>query len=80
MKKKGIKVYILTSECTVIGAWSNAKHLLLTMDISNKDAMYYKVYRHFKKHMTDDISNVPPLYKLADNNGKTFEIKLELIQ
>ena len=80
MKKKGLKVYILTSECAVIGAWSNAKHLLLTMDINNKDAMYYKVYRHFKKHITDDVSTTPPLYKLTDNNGKTFEIKVELIQ
>ena len=80
VKRKGLKVYILTSECTVIGAWSNLKHLIENVDVPNKISTYYKVYRYYKKHTTDDVSITPPLYKLIDNNGKTFEIKLELIQ
>jgi hypothetical protein len=80
MRKKGIKIYILTSECTVLGAWSNAKHLISTLNVENKDAMYYKVYRHFKKQIEQLNGNEIAPFNLTDTEGKSFEIKLDVIQ
>lgn len=80
MRKKGIKIYILTSECVVIGAWSNAKHLINTLNVENKDATYYKVYRYFKKQLEQNSDNITVPYNITDIEGKTFEIKLDVIQ
>ena len=77
MTRKGTKAYILTSECTVIGAWTNLKKLIDTLSLNNKVAVLHRIYRHITKH-TEGVEI--PHYEFTDDNGKTYQIKIEILQ
>lgn len=78
MKRKGTKVYILTSECAVIGAWSNLKKLIDILPVDNKAALYHRIYRHIQKYQSKDLEI--PHFEFIDTEGKSNQIKVELIQ
>lgn len=79
MKRKGSKVYILISECSVVGVWSNLKHLIDNLKVANekKRALYQKIYRHIQKY-TEGVEI--PHFEFIDTEGKSNQIKVELIQ
>lgn len=76
MKRKGSKIYILTSECIVIGSWSNLKNLIDVLNVEKKAALYQKVYRHIKKYTEGAI----PIFTFEDSTAKKHEIVFGLLQ
>lgn len=79
-KIKGQKLYVLLSECQIIGVWSNLSILvreLSTVNAEDKTALYLKIYRQLKKHTEGgEIFS----YDFKDSNNKVFQIKVEKLQ
>lgn len=88
MKKKGLIIYIVISDCTVMGAWSNLKHLL--EEINEYDIpLYYRINRKFKKFKNQLLENIDnerpliiesPIYAFTNSEGKEYQIKAEVIK
>jgi hypothetical protein len=77
MKRKGSKIYILTSECIVLGSWSNLKNLIDVLSVEKKAALYHKVYRHIQKYTE---GGAIPIFPFEDSTAKKYEIVFELLQ
>ncbi len=77
MKRKGTKVYILSSQCAVIGAWTNLKKMIDALTVENSHALYHRIYRHTQKFTEGaDI----PAYDFEDIEGKPYQLKIEILQ
>ena len=77
---KGRKIYAVTSNCEIIGVWSNLSNLVTYFNQKDIALVYFKVYRQLKKHTErgQPIENFT--YDFTDDNGKTYQIKIEILQ
>lgn len=81
-KIKGQKLYILLSEFQIIGVWSNLSVLVREslIESDEKASLYMKIYRLLKKHTEGGQPIETFNYEFSDANGKTYQIKIEILK
>lgn len=75
---KGQKLYVIMSECQVIGVWSNLTNLIIENKVFNLS--YFKVYRQFKKHIDGGQPVESFTYDFIDKDEKAYQIKIETLK
>jgi hypothetical protein len=73
---KGRKIYALTSNCKILGVWSNLACLVNDFNKTSKTLSYFKIYRLIKQH-TEGVESF--IYEFTDN-GTTYQITVESLQ
>lgn len=73
-KERKTKVYVLTSNCEVIGIWTNLTKLV--NDLGNTDVSYFKLYRKIKSLKTD-VDSKAFKYEFINTEGVEFQITIK---
>ena len=75
---KGRKIYALTSNCKILGVWSNLAALVTDFNKSGtKTLSYFKIYRQIKAHTEGAESFI---YEFADTEGIEYQITVEQLK
>lgn len=77
---KGRKIYAVTSNCEIVGVWSNLSNLVTDLNKSNIALVYFKIYRKLKKHTEGGQPIETFTYDFTDNDGKAYQIKIETLK
>lgn len=77
-KPKGQKVYVLSSNCLIVGVWTNLKQLCVDMALIEKFPSYSnlsKVIAPLRKNNTNSFS-----FDITTKENKTYQIKVEILK
>ena len=75
---KGRVIYILTSECKILGSWTNLKQLCIDRNEVEKFASYSKLSKEIAElRKTDEQTDI---LTVNTKDGKTYQIKIEILQ
>ena len=77
---KGRKIYALTSNCEIIGVWSNLTSLVNDFNKSTKTLSYFKIYRQIKFHTEGGLLLENFTYEFRDKDGIAYQIKVKALQ
>ena len=78
MAHSGRKVYVLSSECQIIGVWTNLKYLCRDRCEIERFASYSKLSKEIAElRKSDEQSNI---LTVNTKDGKTYQIKIEMLQ
>lgn len=77
-KDRKAKVYVLTSNCNVIGVWTNLTKLI--KDLDKADVSYFKLYRKIKVIQNEgdtDLKNFK--HEFTNTEGVEFQITIKVV-
>lgn len=77
---KGRKIYAVTSNCEIVGVWSNLSNLVADINKSEVLLVYFKVYRLLKKHTEGGQPVENFTYDFSDTKGQSYQLKVEILK
>lgn len=81
IKVKGQKLYIVNSGNEIIGIWSNLTGLVKHFKDLSIIVPYHRINRQVKQVQINGIDSFKDFsFEFSDSDGKTYQIKIEILQ